>query len=187
MYCYTPRHRRRRASGGRHKYGPWSWEARFFNKGELALAVLSLLEDGPKHGYELMKELEDRSHGLYRPSAGSVYPILQQLLDQDLATASEEEGGKKVYELTKAGKERVKSRQDTIDRIWQRTDEDEWTGWRHAYHSEASEVMRPAFRLMRVAVRTVAEASDPEEVAEEVRDILRKARRDIQKLGEEGA
>ena len=187
MYCYTPRYRRRRASGGRHKYGPWSWEARFFNKGELALAVLSLLEDGPKHGYEIMKELEDRSHGLYRPSAGSVYPILQQLLDQELASASEEDGGKKVYELTKAGKEHVKNRQETIDRIWQRTDEDEWTGWRHAYHSEASEVMRPAFRLMRVAVRTVAEASDPEEVAEEVRDILRKARRDIQKLGDEGA
>ena len=151
------------------------------------MAVLSLLEDGPKHGYELMKELEDRSHGLYRPSAGSVYPILQQLLDQDLATASEEEGGKKVYELNQSGQRARQVSARHYRRIWQRTDEDEWTGWRHAYHSEASEVMRPAFRLMRVAVRTVAEASDPEEVAEEVRDILRKARRDIQKLGEEGA
>lgn len=184
MYCYTPRYRRRRASS-RHKYGPWSWEARFFNKGELALATLSLLEDGPKHGYEIMKDLEDRSHGLYRPSAGSVYPILQQLLDQELASAKEEEGGKKVYELTKKGKETVAKRKETIDRIWQRTDEDEWTGWRYAYHSEAAEVMRPAFRLMRVAVRTVAEASDPEEAAEQVRDILRKARRDIQKLGDD--
>lgn len=186
MYCYTPRYKRRRASG-RHKYGPWSWEARFFNKGELALAILSLLEDGPKHGYEIMKELEDRSHGLYRPSAGSVYPILQQLLDQELASAKEEDGGKKVYELTKAGKESVKNRKETIDAMWERTDEDEWTGWRHAYHTEAAEVMRPAFRLMRVAVRTVAESVDPEEASENVRDILRKARRDIQKLNETGA
>lgn len=185
MYCYTPRYRRRRTSSGRHRYGPWSWEARFFNKGELALAVLSLLEDGPKHGYEIMKELEERSHGLYRPSAGSIYPILQQLLDQDLASAKEEDGGKKVYELTKSGKETLKRREETIERIWQRADEDEWTGWRHANHSEAAEVMRPAFRLMRVAVRTVAESSDPEETAEQVRDILRKARRDISRLGDE--
>ncbi len=167
-----------------HRYGPWSWEARFFNKGELGLAILALLDEGPKHGYELMKSLEERSHGLYRPSAGSIYPTLQQLLDQDLVSAKEQEGGKKVYELTDRGKEEVKKRAETIEEIWARADGDEWTGWRYAYHAESWEVMRPAFRLMRVAVRTVAEAQDPEDVVEDVRDILRKARRDIEKLGE---
>ena len=51
--------------------------ARFFESGEVRLAILSLLSEGPKHGYQLMKEMEERSGGLYRASAGSVYPTLQ--------------------------------------------------------------------------------------------------------------
>lgn len=184
MICYSRKPSRRRSMRG-HRYGPWSWEARFFDKGELALAILALLNEGPRHGYELMKELESRSHGFYRPSAGTIYPTLQQLLDQDLATAHEEEGGKKVYQLTERGKAEVKRRAEAIEEIWSRVDADEWTGWRYASHTEAWEVMRPAFRLMRVAVRTVAEAEDPEETVEDIRDILRRARHDIQKLGGE--
>ena len=65
---------------------PWAGLAfgrhgRFFEAGEVRLAILSLLAEGPKHGYQLMKEMKDRSSGMYSASAGSVYPTLQQLED----------------------------------------------------------------------------------------------------------
>ena len=70
--------------------------------GELRLALLALLHEGPKHGYELMKELESRSGGIYRASAGSVYPTLQQLEDEGLAR-SKSSDGKRIYQLTDDG------------------------------------------------------------------------------------
>jgi len=68
---------------------PWAAFAfgqtgRFFEAGEVRLAILSLLSDGPKHGYQLMKEMAEPSGGLYKASAGSVYPNLQQLEDKGL-------------------------------------------------------------------------------------------------------
>src|SRR6516164_10090515 len=90
--------------------GPWPWtpfgwggRARFFESGEVRLAILSLLSEGPKHGYQLMKEMAERSGGLYKASAGSVYPTLQQLEDEELVT-SDQQGGKKVYRITAAGR-----------------------------------------------------------------------------------
>src|SRR5579872_5806077 len=76
---------------------------RFFEIGELRLAILSLLADGPKHGYQLMKALEERSGGLYRGSAGSVYPTLQQLKDEALIAGGLQEG-RRVFRLTAAGR-----------------------------------------------------------------------------------
>jgi len=182
MFCYGPHYSRRRSR--RHRqYGPWTWEGRFFGRGELPLAILSLLKDGPRHGYELMKQLEARSQGLYQASAGTIYPTLQQLQDQGFVTSKTEEGGKRIYDLTDTGREKIDDRADQIKRIWSRAEDDEWGGWAHAYHTEASEVMRPAFRLMRTAVRAVARSEDAEETAEEVRDILKRARKDIEKLG----
>src|SRR5215469_14921470 len=66
---------------------PWGrggrW-GRFFGPGEIRLALLSMLEAGPKHGYELMKELETKSGGMYKASAGAIYPALQQLEDEGM-------------------------------------------------------------------------------------------------------
>jgi DNA-binding PadR family transcriptional regulator len=72
---------------GHHGGGPWGFRRRFFEPGEVRIALLSLLKDGPKHGYELMKELEARSGGMYKASAGSVYPNLQLLEDEGLIKA----------------------------------------------------------------------------------------------------
>ena len=73
--------------------------SRFFETGEIRLAILSLLSEGPKHGYQLMKEMAERSGGVYRASAGSVYPTLQQLEDEGLIECTQE-GGRRVYRLT---------------------------------------------------------------------------------------
>ena len=72
-------------------------------KGEVRTAVLALLAEQPMHGYQIIREIEERSNGSWKPSAGSVYPTLQLLADEGLITA-EEANGRKVYSLTEAGR-----------------------------------------------------------------------------------
>ena len=174
-------HHRHRKDRPGHRFGPWAWEGRFFERGDLPLALLSLLADGPKHGYELMKDLEARSRGLYRASAGTVYPTLQQLQDQEFVSSQSADGGKRVYELTDAGRRRIEEDDETVRRIWQRAEDEEWDGWGYALDTDAAAILRPAFRLMRTAVRAVARAPDPER-ADRVRDVLRRARQEIRDL-----
>ena len=75
---------------------------RMFGRGDLKYALMELLKERPKHGYELIKELEEKSGGFYTPSAGAVYPTLQMLEDRGWLNSSSVEG-KKVYSLTDAG------------------------------------------------------------------------------------
>lgn len=91
----------------------------FFRSGEVRVALLSLLGEAPGHGYDLMKRLEERSGGMYRASAGSVYPVLQQLEDEGLVS-SREEGGKRVYHITESGRAALEAEKETVDRIWRR-------------------------------------------------------------------
>src|SRR5262245_40174789 len=79
------------------------WGKRFFGRGDLKYALLELLLERPMHGYEMMKALQERTNGMYTPSAGSVYPTLQMLEDRGFVTVSEADG-KKVYNITDAGR-----------------------------------------------------------------------------------
>ncbi|MFP5365871.1 PadR family transcriptional regulator [Pseudarthrobacter phenanthrenivorans] len=72
-------------------------------KGEVRAAVLALLAERPMHGYQIIREIEERSGGSWKPSAGSVYPTLQLLADEGSITA-EESNGRKIYSLTEAGR-----------------------------------------------------------------------------------
>jgi hypothetical protein len=71
-------------------------------RGDVRAAVLALLAEQPMHGYQIIREIEERSGGRWKPSAGSVYPTLQLLSDEGLITA-EESNGRKTYALTEAG------------------------------------------------------------------------------------
>jgi DNA-binding PadR family transcriptional regulator len=71
-------------------------------KGDVRAAVLALLAEQPMHGYQIIHEIEERSGGSWKPSAGSVYPTLQLLADEGLVS-SEESNGRKTYALTEAG------------------------------------------------------------------------------------
>jgi DNA-binding PadR family transcriptional regulator len=72
-------------------------------RGDVRAAVLALLAERPMHGYQIIREIEERSGGVWKPSAGSVYPTLQLLADEGLITA-EEAGGRKTYALAEAGR-----------------------------------------------------------------------------------
>jgi len=72
-------------------------------RGDIRAAIITLLAEQPMHGYQIMRELNDRSGGAWRVSPGSVYPTLAQLEDEELVQA-EQQGGKRVFSLTEAGK-----------------------------------------------------------------------------------
>lgn len=75
-------------------------------KGDVRAAVLVLLAEKPMHGYQIIREIDERSGGSWKPSAGSVYPTLQLLADEGLISA-EESNGRKTYSLTDAGRAEV--------------------------------------------------------------------------------
>lgn len=78
------------------------------SRGGLRQAVLALLAESPMHGYQIIHEIEERSGGSWKPSAGSIYPTLQLLADEGLVTA-EESNGRKIYSLTEAGRDEADS------------------------------------------------------------------------------
>lgn len=156
---------------------PWFGLGRFFGAGELRLALLSLLSDGPKHGYELMKKLEERSNGAYRASAGSVYPILQQLEDEGLAVSSQTDG-KRVYRLTPEGEAELEHEKTAVNRIWRRAEHwGEWGPWM----PEMAIIAKPIARLFRVSRRALAGGEDTERIVQ-VREIIERATHDIEAL-----
>ncbi|MFI9270425.1 helix-turn-helix transcriptional regulator [Kitasatospora sp. NPDC052896] len=84
-----------------------------FAHGRLRLYLLKLLDESPRHGYEVIRLLEERFHGLYAPSAGTVYPRLAKLEKEGLVEHSTE-GGRKVYRITEAGRTELTARQDDL-------------------------------------------------------------------------
>jgi len=176
MVCGTRRFQRRGHWG---EFGMMGMRARFFGPGEVRLALLSLIADGPKHGYELMRQLEERSGGIYSASAGTVYPTLQQLEDEGLIT-SELREGKKIYRLTDEGRRELEERDEAVREIWRRARR--WEAWRSAFDPDASEIRGPAERLVKAAFRAVAGESASERRIERVREILQRALRELEEL-----
>lgn len=102
----------------RFPFGPGrhGGEMPFFGRGDLKYGLLELLLERPKHGYEMIKELEDKAGGFYTPSAGAVYPALQLMEDREWIT-SQTVDGKKVYTITEAGKKALKEHQQDTEHM----------------------------------------------------------------------
>jgi DNA-binding PadR family transcriptional regulator len=153
--------------------------SRFFESGEVRLAILSLLSEGPKHGYQIMKELAERSGGIYRASAGSVYPTLQQLEDEELI-ASDTVSGKRSYHLTEAGIRELEKDPEGVKRIWERAEK--WEEFGQNMHPELIPMMRPLVELGRVAWKAAARVRGNREKEDRLRDIFARARADLDQL-----
>ncbi len=166
------------AEWGGYGVGLGSFGRRFFGPGEMRLAVLSLLGDGPKHGYQIIKELEGRCGRAYRASAGVVYPTLQQLEDEGMVT-SEQVEGRRIYKITDAGRLELQKEAETVRRIWRRAEgRHVWSGM----GPEAASVAGVAGRLMAVACRAAARQSEYPEKIDKIQEILNHARRDIEEM-----
>ncbi len=154
--------------GRRHRHGPgFGWEPfpgeRRVRRGDVKFDILETLVDRPRHGYDVIRALEERREG-YRPSPGSVYPTLQMLEDEGYVT-SEISEGKRVYTLTAAGREFLGQRPEETA-----SDSEELHDIRH-------ELRDAAFRLG-AAIWQVAREGDPV-AAGKVREIVDRARREV--------
>ncbi|HEV8356249.1 MAG TPA: helix-turn-helix transcriptional regulator [Gemmatimonadales bacterium] len=105
-----------RMGRGRHRRGP---RTQMFESGEVKFVILRLLKEKPRHGYEVIKALEEKLAGTYSASAGTVYPTLQLLEDQGYVRVIEE-NGKKVYHITPEGEQFLEANRTTIDDIFDR-------------------------------------------------------------------
>jgi DNA-binding PadR family transcriptional regulator len=165
-------------------WGPFSGfvggpRGRFFGFGEVRLAILSLLQEGPKHGYQLIKEMTERSGGLYRASAGTVYPTLQQLEDEGLIQ-SENQDGRKVYRLTPEGVQELEREKETVERIWKRAER--WGDWGQWAGPEAFAFFRPLGSLVKATFRAAKWAAGDPEREERLAEILEEAKRALDEL-----
>lgn len=101
--------------GGRgHRRG------RMFGHGELRLALLKLLADQPRHGYELIKAIEELTGGDYAPSPGAVYPTLQLLADEGLIEERDDDTPRKAFAATEAGRAELADKADEVEALFER-------------------------------------------------------------------
>jgi DNA-binding PadR family transcriptional regulator len=148
--------------------GGWGGGGRRMRRGDTRQVVLRALLDGPAHGYEIIRRLEERSAGLWRPSAGSVYPTLQLLEEQGLVS-SRDDSGKRVYELTDEGRAQC-DRQAPGDMPWETP---EGLAGRH--------VLRDTMVQLQLAARQVAMAADEARI-ERATAILKETRQKLYQL-----
>jgi len=164
-------------------FGPrgWGWGRRgrgrrrqWFESGDMKYVILKLLKDKPRHGYEVMKELEERMQGCYSPSPGTVYPTLQWLEDEGLVSAKDV-AGKKVYEITDAGRMFLDEHKDVVEDIFERVKDavDQTLG------GGMGEINSAVGRLVRSVYRTGWRAKD-DAARTRVAEILRRAMEDIE-------
>jgi DNA-binding PadR family transcriptional regulator len=149
--------------GGRGACGPEGrnpWRAR---RGDVKFFILDVLAAGPRHGYDIIAALEEKSGGRYRPSPGSVYPTLQLLEDGGFVTAAELDG-KRVFTITDSGRTLLESRPPDDQSA-----------------PDAAPHPWDAFARLGAAVRQAAIEGDPA-THEKLRAILLKARREVYAL-----
>lgn len=184
----TGHHRTRRGGRGFAPWapGPWSgfwggppWAQREPGggrpraaKGNVRTAILALLAEEPRHGYQLMQDIAERSHGAWRPSPGSVYPVLSALQDEGLVDDEKVEG-RRVFSLTAAGRAHVAERADELGAVFDAYDaaarDDEELGTADARALIAG--------VAAAAVQVFATGTDEQVAA--ARQLLDRARREL--------
>ncbi len=109
------------AHGGRgRRHGGPGRPGRFFEHGDLRLVALHLIAEKPRHGYEIIKEIEEQSGGAYTPSAGAVYPTLTLLQELGQLTVADGPDGRKLHTITDEGAAALVANRKTVDAVMAR-------------------------------------------------------------------
>jgi len=124
-----------------------------FQRGDIKYIILQLLKDGPSHGYEIIRALEERFRGFYSPSPGTIYPTLQMLEKIGDVTVVEQDG-KKVYTITDKGGEFLDEHGEVEERLKDQI-KDWWNPEKIDDRGETMREFRRLAELLRVKVRTV--------------------------------
>jgi DNA-binding PadR family transcriptional regulator len=167
---------------GRGRGGPFR-RGRVFEQGDLKYVILRLLSEKPRHGYEIIKELEERFGGAYAPSAGTVYPTLSLLEDLGYASVTPEEGGKKVYSITPEGEKYLEENKSAVEDIFERIQD-----FGSSFLSDSMMDVNRAFgRVARATYTTLPWHSGDKAIASELKVILENAAIQIEELGRKKA
>lgn len=126
-----------------------------FEQGAIKLLVLSLIKEQPRHGYEIIKVIEDRVGGGYAPSPGVIYPLLNLLEETGLVRQAESEGAKKLFAITPEGEAELEANKHAFDGIAARIDEMRQRG----VGARAPQIVR-AVQNLRMALRLRTERGD---------------------------
>ena len=153
-----------------HLDGYGGWHGHRARRGDISSLILTQLAQKPMHGYEIISALEEKSHGLWRPSAGSVYPTLQMLEDQDLLS-SKEENGKRIYTLTEKGKAAAKTAESEHTERWEKRE-------RYAMHFLE---LKPYVKDIMVTLHRIA-SEDSEEKTQKVKELLKETKSKLNDL-----
>ena len=138
-------------------------------RGDVRSAVLSLLAEQPMHGYQIIQEIEQRSHGAWKPSPGSVYPTLQQLEDEGLVRA-EDQDGRRVYRLTEDGQRVTAEKAQEFAGMWDA----------FAPREDDTQLGDLVFQVGAAFVH-VMRTGNPEQIAE-ARKVLARTRSDLYRI-----
>jgi DNA-binding PadR family transcriptional regulator len=165
--------------------GPGNWgggrrgreRKRMFEGGELRLVLLKLIADQPRHGYELIKAIEEMTEGEYAPSPGIVYPTLTMLEDMGLIAETKSKDTKKVYEATADGRAHLAENSDEVDELIARLE-----GHGHRRRGQRPEIGRAIGNLMTALRNRIAHEGWNEQLLDEVVDILDEAAQRIERV-----
>lgn len=182
--CGGGRGHRRHGMGGRddhfdrHGFGG----SRRLGSEDLQLIVLTLLEQQPRHGYDIIKALEAHSLGFYAPSPGMVYPILTFLEESDQATVSAA-GNKKLYTITDTGRAALDANRERADAILERLQQagQQMQQMQQMYAEEtagAGDVLHETVHALRAVLRDKRAASAEEK--QRIAEVLQQALKEIQ-------
>lgn len=162
------------------------WKARagrVFEQGDLKYVILRLLAEKPRHGYEIIKELEERFGGAYAPSPGTVYPTLTMLEDLGYARAMPEEGGRKIYEITDEGRKHLEEHSATVDDIFERIAK----FVEGFFDAPMADLKRSFGNLGRATFYVASRAPNDRERIGRISEILKRAASEIERLTQEDA
>jgi DNA-binding PadR family transcriptional regulator len=140
-------------------------------RGDVRAAILALLREGPRTGYQIMSEISERSGGAWRPSPGAVYPALSQLADEGLI-AGEESGGRRTFSLTSAGQAYLEQHPEMARAAWESRQQQE--AW------ELPGLFAEAARLGGGIVQ-VAQSGTPQQI-HAVEELLARTRRELYQI-----
>ena len=149
-----------------------------FQKGDLKYVILELIKDKPRHGYDIIRELEEQSYGFYKPSPGVVYPTLQMLEEMGYANSTEMEG-KKVYGITEEGLRFLEKQKNVAEGVRDHMKR----RWSFKNIGKMVMVMKEYHALEHLLSRGFR--GQDAEKAERIRDVLIQAYRDIESILEE--
>lgn len=158
---YGERFARRGWGGGEGRWGHrHGGGRRFFEQGDLRLVILALIAEKPRHGYELIKDIEDRFGGAYAPSPGVVYPLLTMLEELGQVSLESSEGGKKLYAITEEGRAAIAQNKDATDGLFARM-----AAVRERFGASGAPQIQRATENLRLALRLRLERGNMDDAA----------------------